>query len=87
MYKYDICIISAISIIVPASMGVPADILATSKRSYGQQHSFQILSAFSYDNFASQPTQHHGSICVVLFKFICYSLKFYSFYFDLYKDC
>ena len=62
MYKYNICIISVISIIVPASMGVLADISAASERSYGQQHSFQILSTFSYDNFASQPTGRHSTM-------------------------
>ena len=36
---YDTCIV------------VPADMLATPQKSYGHQHSFQILSTFSYDIF------------------------------------
>ena len=73
-----------------ASIGVPANMLVAFKRSYGQQHSFQILSTFSYDNFASWLTGQHSMVAQhVLFNlFSCYSLKVsYLFYFNLHKDC
>ena len=70
-YRYNTCIIVTVSMVVPANMS------ATLKKSYGQLHSFQILSTFLYDNFAGQLTGQHSTVAqhvyhVILFNSINY---------------